>query len=170
MQFQIPQFIETEDKIAGPLTLKQLLYLTGAGALSFVSFFILKFWLWLIITVFLSVVASAFSFIKYNGQPLIKIVYSAFRYFWNPRLYLWKREIKPQIIEISEEKVLTERKKLKESFTLPSIKKLWTEITTRKTPIPKREKVITVKPKKESIAIFRKITGEKETARRVDYR
>ena len=33
MQFQVPQFIEVEDKIFGPLTFKQFVYvLGGAGA------------------------------------------------------------------------------------------------------------------------------------------
>ena len=31
MQFQVPQFIEVEDKIVGPLTFKQFIYLAGGG-------------------------------------------------------------------------------------------------------------------------------------------
>ena len=34
MQFQVPQFIETEDKVVGPLTLRQFMYIAGAGAAS----------------------------------------------------------------------------------------------------------------------------------------
>ncbi|TSC80302.1 MAG: hypothetical protein G01um101429_152 [Parcubacteria group bacterium Gr01-1014_29] len=30
-QFQVPQFIEVEDKIFGPLTTKQFFYLLGGG-------------------------------------------------------------------------------------------------------------------------------------------
>ena len=48
MQFQVPQFIETEDKIVGPLTLRQFLYIGAAGLLSFLLFFVLKIWFWFI--------------------------------------------------------------------------------------------------------------------------
>jgi len=48
------------------------------------------------------------------------------------------------------------------------------DLTTRKTPIPKREKVIRLpgweKTPKERFQLFRKLSGEKEIARRVDYR
>ena len=35
MQFKVPQFIDMEDKIVGPLTLKQFAYILGAGGFSF---------------------------------------------------------------------------------------------------------------------------------------
>ena len=40
MQFSVPQFVEVEDKIIGPLTLKQFLVLLGGG---FVVFVLYKF-------------------------------------------------------------------------------------------------------------------------------
>ena len=190
MQFQIPQFIETEDKIAGPLTLKQLLYLLAAGAVSFITFWFIKLWLWMIITIVVAVIAASFSFIKYNGQPLIKIAFSAFNFFWKPRFFLWKREIEEKILEIPqfpqvspsaelrmnpqarEEKILTERKNLK-TFGMATVKKLWTDLTTTKNPIPKREKAVSsenLTKVKERFSVLRRMTGEKEVARRVDYR
>ena len=36
MRFQVPQFIEVEDKIFGPLTLKQFLYTAGGAAVGFI--------------------------------------------------------------------------------------------------------------------------------------
>ena len=38
MRFQVPQFIEVEDKIFGPLTLKQFIYVFGGGGLCFVFY------------------------------------------------------------------------------------------------------------------------------------
>ncbi len=38
MEYQVPQFIEVEDKIIGPLTLKQFIYVAGASGLAVVSF------------------------------------------------------------------------------------------------------------------------------------
>lgn len=91
MQFQIPQFIEVEDKIVGPLTLRQFLYLAGAAAISFVLFFLLQLWLWFLITFILAALAIAAAFIKYNSQPLPRIAWLALNFLWRPRLYLWQQ-------------------------------------------------------------------------------
>jgi len=45
MQYQVPQFIEIEDKIFGPLTLKQFLYLAGGGGLCLLFFTLLPLYL-----------------------------------------------------------------------------------------------------------------------------
>lgn len=170
MQFQIPQFIEIEDKIVGPLTLKQFLYLAGAAAISFVLFFLLKFWLWLIATVIVGSIGVAFAFIKYNSQPLPKIFLHFFLYFWRPRLYVWQREFKERTFEVK----IPEEPVRGILSGMPSVKKLWQELLTTKTPIPKREKMLGMpapgKKAKERFQLFRKISGEKEIARRVDYR
>ena len=90
-QYQIPQFIETEDKIVGPLTLKQALYLAAAGGISFMLFFVLQTWLWAIITAILVVLAASLAFIKFNGQPLIKIIGLSITFWWQSKLYVWKK-------------------------------------------------------------------------------
>ena len=43
MQFQVPQFIEVEDRILGPLTFKQFIYLVGGAGISFVLYVLLPF-------------------------------------------------------------------------------------------------------------------------------
>jgi hypothetical protein len=167
MQFQIPQFIEVEDKIVGPLTLRQFLYLAGAAAISFVLFFLLQLWLWFLITFILAALAIAAAFIKYNSQPLPRIAWLALNFLWRPRLYLWQREAEFKELELKG-------RKFEISAAAPNLKKLWQDLTTRKTPIPKREKVIRLpgweKTPKERFQLFRKLSGEKEIARRVDYR
>ena len=107
MQFQTPQFLDIENKIVGPLTIKQFLFLAGAGGLAFILFFFLKLWLWFIFTVFLGTLGISFAFIKYNSQPLYRIAWLAFNFFWKPRVYLWQRE------KIEEEFILPEEEILK---------------------------------------------------------
>jgi len=51
MRFQVPQFIEVEDKIFGPLTLKQFIYLAGAGGVVFV--------LWRVFPIFVAIIIAA---------------------------------------------------------------------------------------------------------------
>ena len=51
MQFRVPQFIDIEDKVFGPFTLKQFGYIVGAGGLSFLiwTFIPIKFFAVLVI-------------------------------------------------------------------------------------------------------------------------
>lgn len=167
MNFQVPQFIETEDKIIGPLTLKQFAYLAIGGGISFALFFALKPFLWIFITSILAVVSISFAFIKVNGRPLSVSVLAALNFYWKPRFYLWQR--------------LTETPKMPSLAKQPIPEKsllenLLQQIKTTKNPIPKREKAVApsildrVKSSKERFEMMRKITGEKEIARRVDYR
>ena len=174
-QFQIPQFIEVENKIVGPLTLRQFLYLAGAGAFGFIFYFFLATWLWLLITAILGAIAIALAFIKYNGQPLPKIAWVAFGFLWKPRVYLWQRKKEEKVVSIPEISVEEKRKSLGRFFSeMPNVKKLWQDLMTTKTPIPKREKGLRTaywgKQPKEKYQIFRKLTGEKEMARRIDYK
>lgn len=162
MQFQIPQFIETEDKILGPLSLKQLLYLAGAGVLSFLSYFVFAFWAWTIITLVLVLLALTFAFVKYNGRPLVKVAVSAMAFVWKPRLFLWKRQAATPTAE--EERLNLE----KNAFGMPSVKKLLLDLVTRKSGSSEEG------PAKgrlgQEYSVFRKITGEKEVVKRIDYR
>jgi hypothetical protein len=90
MQFQVPQFLDIEDKIFGPLTLKQFLYLAGAGAISFVTFFAFETWFWIAITSIATLIAIGLAFLKFNGRPAIFYLFSAIKFAWRPKMYLWK--------------------------------------------------------------------------------
>ena len=99
MQFQTPQFIETENKIIGPLTLKQFFYLAVGFGVSFTFFFILNFWLWFLISLVVGVAALGFAFVKIGAQPLPIMVSRAFLYFLQPRLYLWERKAEKKLYD-----------------------------------------------------------------------
>jgi len=90
-QYQVPQFIEVEDKIFGPLTLRQFIYLAGAGGLSLIFFTLLPFLLALPLIGIALGVGAAFAFYKVNGRPLIVAAEHGFSYFLGNKLYLWKQ-------------------------------------------------------------------------------
>jgi len=77
---QVPQFINMESKIVGPLSLRQFLFLAGGGALIFVLNFVLSTGLWLIVSLFIAALAIALAFVKVNEQPLHKILLNAFKF------------------------------------------------------------------------------------------
>jgi hypothetical protein len=94
MRFQVPQFIEVEDKIFGPLTFKQFVYMAGGVGLSMIAWVFLP--LFMAIPIILAAVALSFSlaFLKINEKPFIEVVYSAISYTFNHKLYIWNKEIK----------------------------------------------------------------------------
>ena len=92
MQYQVPQFIETEDKIVGPFSLRQFAYVGVAALVSGICYFILQTWLFVIVALILIGGALALSFVKINGRPLIKIATSAINFYWKPQMYVWKSE------------------------------------------------------------------------------
>lgn len=90
-QFQVPQFIEVEDKIFGPLTLKQFLYVLGGGAAVFLLYVFLPLWLTIIIGAPIAAFFGALAFYPVNGRPFIKYLESMLAYFSRARLYVWRK-------------------------------------------------------------------------------
>ncbi len=92
MQFSVPQFIEIEDKIIGPLTLKQFLYLAGGAGLVFLLWYILKLWLFLIVAIPVLTLSFSLAFLKINGRPFANFLGSMINYLLKPRTYIWKEK------------------------------------------------------------------------------
>lgn len=92
MQFQVPQFIEVEDKIFGPLTLKQFVYLAGGAGIAFALYTLLPLFLTILIGGPIVGLAVALAFYRVNNRPFIEVVEAAVSYFFSRRLYVWKKE------------------------------------------------------------------------------
>ncbi len=98
MRFQVPQFIEVEDKIFGQLTLKQFIYLAGGAGLSFIVYVLLKnLFLASVPIIIIMSVSAAFAFFNlYRRFSFISIVEAAFKYYIGDKLYIWKKEATPK--------------------------------------------------------------------------
>ena len=96
MKFQVPQFVEVEDKIFWKLTLKQFIYLAGGGGLCVVFFLFIPI-NFLAILCMVPVVALSLSlaFYRYNNRPFINLLESATMYAFNSRLYIWRKVDEP---------------------------------------------------------------------------
>ncbi len=108
MRFQVPQFIEVEDKIIGQLTIKQFLYIAGSLGLSFLIYRLIgSFILASIFIIPLIGFGLALAFYKVNNKPFIFVVESAFKYFFAEKLYLWHKKDRP-IAQKEEDAVVTD--------------------------------------------------------------
>lgn len=92
MRFQVPQFIEIEDKIFGPLTFKQFIYVAGGGGGVVACLILLPTYLAILVSIPIGFLAVALAFYKINNRPFINIMESAFKYFTSSKLYVWQRE------------------------------------------------------------------------------
>lgn len=90
-QFQVPQYINIEDRIIGPLTMKQFLFLAGGGAVVLIVWFSLNSFLFVIIAVPAALFSMTMAFLKINGLPFPMILMSGINFYLRPRLYIWKR-------------------------------------------------------------------------------
>jgi len=116
MRYQVPQFIEIEDKIFGPLTLKQFLYVTAAGALAFISWSLLPLFLAILVGIPLVGFLLALAFYKFNDRPFITTVESAVKYFIGNKLYVWHKKDKT-----IEEAAKEEESLIPESVYVPKL-------------------------------------------------
>ena len=92
MQFHFPQYIDIEDKIFGPLTLKQFIYVVGGAGASFVFWSLLPKYLSFIFIFPIIIVSFLLAFKPVQGRPFIIILEAAFRYLFGNKLYLWRKE------------------------------------------------------------------------------
>ena len=141
------------------------------------------------ISLVVGVAALGFAFVKIGAQPLPIMVSRAFLYFWQPRLYLWERKAEkklydsglpefPQIPEASPVQIVsaeTQRIKLKKFFgETPTVKKTLAGFDDDQNSDSAARKILRIPgwqtQPKESFQFFRKSTGEKGVARRMDYR
>ena len=91
-QFQVPQFITIEDKVIGPFTIKQFLYLAAGGGLIAVTYYFFTSFIFVPVAIFAGALAGALAFLKINEQPFPLILKNALFYMARPRLFIWKQE------------------------------------------------------------------------------
>ena len=96
MQFQVPQFIEVEDKIFGPLTFKQFIYILGGLGACYIAWRLLPLFLAAPIILAIAGGAASLAFFEYNGRPFIISVENAFYFFIHPKLYLMEQRTPSQ--------------------------------------------------------------------------
>lgn len=96
MRFQVPQFIEIEDKLFGPLTFKQFIYVAGGAGLSVILFLFLPTFLAIIIALPIILFALALAFYKVNSKPFVNVAEAFVKYTLTNKLYIWKKTDNPQ--------------------------------------------------------------------------
>lgn len=95
MKFQVPQFIGIEDKIFGPFTAKQFVYLLGGAGLCYMIFKLLPTFLAIIFIIPVAALSASLALVKVNNKPFIFTLEAAVKYYLGSKLYLWKKNQAP---------------------------------------------------------------------------
>ena len=91
LQAKVPKFIDIEDRVIGPLTLKQFFYLAIPGALIAILKAIAPMPVFLMGLIVFGGLAVLLAFVRVNEQSFINFLFALFRYIMNPHRYGWGR-------------------------------------------------------------------------------
>jgi hypothetical protein len=93
-QYNIPQFVDSEDKIIGPITIRQFAVLAiGVVIGGFLWYFKPNIPVFIITIIPVVVASITFAFIKINGQNFDIFLTNVSIYILKPKLFLWSRDI-----------------------------------------------------------------------------
>jgi len=128
MQFQVPQFIERELKIVGPLTFKQFLFVGGGGLGCILLYLFLaqkSFFFFILISLLVAVAGLALAFVQVQGRPLPTVIANFSLFIFSVKNYFWKKKVvSPKIIRPVPRKEEIEKKpalKISEKSQLQSL-------------------------------------------------
>jgi len=115
VQFKVPQFLDIEDKIFGPFTFREFVYLAGGAGLCFVLFKLLGFVWGFIPILAVGGFSLTLTFYRPNNKPFINMLEAGFNFVMQDKLYIWQRrkishkQQKDNAKTLQDEKVSEER-------------------------------------------------------------
>ncbi len=108
--YKVPQNVEAEDKILGPLSLKQFIYAVigiGYGALMFLMFkSVIVIWIFLGLPPMLFMLALGLY--QREDQPLETFVVAVFQFIVRPKQRIWEKEPITEVFRVEPPKVKVE--------------------------------------------------------------
>ncbi len=102
LQYKIPQNVEVEDKIVGPLTMKQLIICAVGGGIAYVLFLALSktyfIEIWLPPVGLVSIITLAIAFLQIRGIKFTKWIFLMIEAMVNPNKRIWDKDESTMLI------------------------------------------------------------------------
>ncbi len=89
-KFQVPQFIETETKLIGPLTLRQFLFVAGGVSMTAMAYVFLNGIFFAVTAVLVLAFFGSLAFVKVDGQPMLNYLAYLLAYALGSKRYIYK--------------------------------------------------------------------------------
>lgn len=96
-QFTVPQFIDVEDKIIGPITARQFVIFLVAAIIIAISYKFFDFTLFLTFGIIIFLIAVVFGFIKINGRPFHFFLLNIIQTWRRPNTRIWNNRLAPVV-------------------------------------------------------------------------
>lgn len=127
-QITVPQFLDVEDRIIGPITIRQFIEMLIGGIIIFIFYKLFDFSLFIVSGLLVFGIIVLFAFAKINGQAFHNFLLNFVATFLKPKLKIWKKEINDKEIRASlkkptEAKVETTKVK-RQTITTSSLSEL----------------------------------------------
>ncbi|MBU0732050.1 PrgI family protein [Patescibacteria group bacterium] len=103
-QFIVPQFIDVENKILGPLSVRQFLEILATGGIIFIAYELFSFWIFAIVSVFAIAIGGTFAFVKINAQPFHLFAIVMVQTLRRPNLKVWQPGQYEKPVKIKDKK------------------------------------------------------------------
>ncbi len=110
MQFKVPQDVQREDTIVGPLTFKQLIICAVGGGLTYAVYTILvkggHSWpVWILPVLFCGSITISFAFVKVHDMTFMRYVLSLFVFHFLPKKRVWVKGSAEVLVSYEETKI-----------------------------------------------------------------
>ncbi len=99
-QFVVPQFIDVEDRILGPITTRQFLILLVVGLVVFLSFRFGDFSLFLFSLIFFGGGGLVIAFVKVNGQAFHYFLLNMIQTLRRPSRRVWHKTLSSKELHV----------------------------------------------------------------------
>lgn len=104
MQYVIPQFIDVEDKIIGPIAVRQFIIIIITALACFLFYKLFDFWLFILLAILTVAIGGALAFLKVNGRPFHYFILNLFATSKKPKLRVWQKIVSSEDLKQAEEK------------------------------------------------------------------
>jgi len=130
-QFTVPQFIDVEDKVVGPLSVRQFLILLVSFGACFAYYKIFVFTVFAILSLITVVIGGAFAFVKVSGVPLHYFLLNFAQALRYPGVRVWARYYAGKMEEEPELELFKSDKVTPRGFTSSHLNQLSLIVDTR---------------------------------------
>ena len=93
MQYTVPQFIDREDKIVGPITVRQFLIMIVAAIFIAIAYALLRFTYFIIVGIVILLITGVIAFARVNGRPFHFFLISFIERLKKPHIRVWNKEL-----------------------------------------------------------------------------
>ena len=116
-QFLVPQFIDVEPKILGPLTLRQFIIAVVGIVFAVIAYKFADLSLFVVEFIIIAVFVILFAFIKVNGQPFHYFLLNILQVLIGSNIRIWEKDINVahtvEMINVKKENSVVQKEEIK---------------------------------------------------------